>query len=573
MAWKLGVTLGAAALAHLMMPSSTAQAAGSSAATGDILIEFHFKPVANAQIALWLATPDGNVVKQVMVTQATATLGIGNRPGRRDFLSSWRFPYGPREGVLPIWAHARDKDYPKLVFYDDDPSDQDSLGWHENSSSAEPYFCRPLSASEHETISTDTMTCPSPSVFQSDKGKFSTARSVYPPRGDLVEFEDGGDSADVPEFSTLNDLDMVTKATPVGGVPVLFTATIPEALAEGPLVAWIEVNLEDDQNTDWAFAREEHYIDPRLSGFGIPYLGQPSVVYKVEFNPARANFRGTDQYAGYSDLTGANGDIQDPDGSINVSEGSGADRLSIYTLNGQTFRFGVYSHGSPDAEPDPEDENDGWGACQPQNLPNMQGVELEPIDFDRVRVHFTVPATAGDDVMNVRLFYRKGAMPLGDENASSAIQQVPALDDCGPAVMPGVATWCDVDELFASTNYQVGVRYEDGCANASSIAAEAVTTPNQEFAMVDGFCIVATAAYGAPWADKVQALRWVRDAFLNKMPLGSALVRYYYYAGPPVARLVGTSAYTRAVARMVLKPLAELATLGTHAYFRAHEQD
>ena len=135
----------AAALAAAMSLPSSAQAA-----EGEVLVEFHFQPVPDVQIAIWLEDADGNFVKDVLVTQATGTLGIGNRPGRDDFLSSWRFPYGPRKGVLPIWGHARGKSYPELVFHDDNPDDWDSLGWHENSSS-------PERASISSTPSTDSL--------------------------------------------------------------------------------------------------------------------------------------------------------------------------------------------------------------------------------------------------------------------------------------------------------------------------------------------------------------------------------------------------------------------------------
>src|SRR5690606_844314 len=309
-------------------------APAAHAGQDDILLEIHFKPVPNAQIAIWLEDADGNFVADVFVTQATGRLGIGNRPGRWDFLSSWRFPYGPRTGVLPVWAHARGKTYPKLVFHDGDVADQESLGWHENTSSPEPYFCRPLSASEHDTIATDTMTCPSPATFQSDKGRFADGEtSVYPPRNDLTTFEDGHDSDDVPMLSVLNDLDAVTAATPMGDRSELVTAVISAALAEqGPLVVKLEINLAHDENSHWDFDRDgDHYVDPRLELYGIEYMGQPSVVYAVQLDATQAAFVGTDAYAGYGELDGRSGTIVPPDDTISTSGGSGADRLRRYT--------------------------------------------------------------------------------------------------------------------------------------------------------------------------------------------------------------------------------------------------
>lgn len=542
----------------------------AAAAEGDILLEIHFNPVPNAQIAIWLEDAEGNFVEDVYVSQATGRLGIGNRPGRWDFLSSWRFPYGPRTGVLPVWAHARGRTYPKLVFHDDDPSDLDSLGWHENTSSPEPYFCRPLTSSEHGTISTDTMTCPSPATFQSDKGKFDPAggTSVYPPRNDLVSFEDGHDSTDVPQLSVLNELDAITGATPMGDRPELVTAVVPAALAEaGPLTVRLEINLEHDENPDWDFDREaDHYVDPRLESYGIEYMGQPSVVYQVQLDATQAAFVGTDAYAGYGTLDGSAGTLNPPDASISTTGGSGADRLQLYTLNGETFRLGVYSHG-PDSGNDPtppgggdDDGDTGWGSCTIEALPAMTDVELEPIDFDTVRVHFTVPERdAGADLSNVVLYYRQGEVPLTNDNAGSAVQQEPPPEQCSGDIVPGQPAWCDVTELFGNFDYQVGIAYEDVCGNKSGITADAVRTPAQQFAQVEGFCFVATAAYGAPWTDRVRALRWFRDAYLRPNPLGRAFVAFYYAASPPLARAIAEEPLLRASARVVLGPLADVA--------------
>lgn len=542
--------------------------AAAPAAEGDILLEIHFKPVANAQIAIWLEDAEGKFVKDVFVTQATGRLGIGNRPGRWDFLSSWRFPYGPRTGVLPIWAHARGKTYPKLIFFDDDLSDLESLGWHENTSSGEPYFCRPLTSSEHGVISTDTMTCPSPATFRSDKGRFAPGEtSVYPPRNDIVTFEEGRDSPDVPELSMLNELDAITGATPMGDVPERVTTVISAALAEqGPLRARIEINLERDENAGWDFGREtDHYVDPRLESYGIEYLGQPSVVYEVQLDATQAAFEGTDAYAGYADLDGASGTLHPPDASISTSDGSGADRLRLYTLNGETFRFGVYSHG-PDSAQNPDPPDTGWGTCSIVSLPAATDVELEPLDFDTVRVHFTVPELDPDvmgdaELTGVRLYYRQGVMPLTDENAGSAVQQVPRPDQCSGDLVPGEPAWCDVTELFGNYDYQIGISYEDECGNRSGIAADQVRTPSQEFAQVDGLCFVATAAYGAPWAGRVQALRWFRDVYLKPNPLGMAFVAFYYAYSPPLARAIAGNPLARASARVLLEPLANIARL------------
>jgi hypothetical protein len=583
-------------VAALAAGAASSLAAPLAHAAQDVLIELHFQPVPDTQIAIWLVDANGAFVQDVFVTQATGTLGIGNRPGRWDFLSSWRFPYGPRPQVLPVWAHARGQTYPALRFYDDDPGDFESLGWHENSSSPEPYFCRPLTAAENETISTDTMTCPSPAVFQSDKGVFDgPSLSPYPPRNDLVSNEDDGDSPDVKNFATLNDLDAITGATPSGDDPELVTAVIAKAIAEsGPVTAYIEVSLEHDENDAWAFDREtDHFVDPRLSGYGVEYLGQPSVVYRIDFDPLQIAFTGTDMYSGYGEWDGSSGELYPPDDSISASDGSGADRLRLVTMNDETFRFGVYSHG-PGSGVDPtggddggsasgsgsgsgsgtddgasgaddDDGGDEWGGgCELHELPAVAGFSVDPVGFDRVRVHFTVPQGATDDELrDVQIYYRPGQMALDEDNVGSAVQVVPRASDCSSALVAGTPIWCEVDQLFGNFDYQIGLRYVDGCSNKSALVAGQVTTPAQKFQTVEGVCFIATAAWGAAWTERVAALRFFRDLWLRQTGFGYAMVEFYYLNSPPLARTIATRPWARALTRAVLAPVTDIAIATT----------
>lgn len=557
-------------------------------AADDVLVELHFQPVPGAQIAMWLVDANGAFVQDVMVTQATGTLGIGNRPGRWDFVSSWRFPYGPRPQVLPVWAHARGKTYPALIFHDDDEADLDSLGWHENSSSDEPYFCRPLTDSENLVISTDTMTCPSPATFNSDKGRFASQESQYPPRNDIMKFDPAKDHTDTQMFGALNDLDAVTSATPAGHEPELFTAVVPQEIAElGPMQAFIEISLEHDENDAWAYDRDtDHYVDPRLSGYGVEYMGQPSVVYRVDFDPLEPSFTGTDMYIGYGEWDGTSGEIYPPDGSISTADGSGADRLELFTLNDETFRFGVYSHG-PNSGTDPTDgtgsgsgsesgsgggsgsesesdsgDDGGWG-CEIRDLPAPTFFELEPMAFDTVRAHFTIPTDIGADIRNVRLYYRTGEVELSESNVAQAVQSVPAETECSGPIEPGTSSWCDLDELFGNFQYQIGLRYEDSCSNKSALVADAVETSAQQFQTVEGVCFIATAAYGGSWTDRVASLRYFRDLYMRQTGFGYAMVEFYYSTSPALAQAIAPRPWARALTRSVLGPLADLAQATT----------
>ncbi len=186
------------------------------------------------QIAVWLQDANGGfgyVSAQdgtrkdgtLMVTNAVARRGIGNRPGRWDFLSGPLFPYGKRVMALPIWAHARGVTYPTVNMAEAECAvggpGESCLGWHESWSSPEPYYCRPLQPADlTSALGVDAISCPT--KFNSEKGKLdATAPTYYPPRTDLTSFS-GADTADPPTYATLNDLDAVAGATPPYGRPV-----------------------------------------------------------------------------------------------------------------------------------------------------------------------------------------------------------------------------------------------------------------------------------------------------------------------------------------------------------------
>ena len=553
-----------------------------AAAGDDLPIELHFKPVPGVQIAIWLEDRDGNFAGDLYVTQATGKLGIGNRPGIWNFLSSWRAPYGPRTSVLPVWAHRRGKTYPRLAFHD--PYHHTSLGFHEATSSAENYHCRPLTAAEHDVISVDTMTCPSPNVFRTDKGQFDGANtSVYPPRNDILEVTPS-DAPEVAQLASLNELDAVTAATPIGDQPEYVAALIPpELAANGPLTAFIEVSLEHDENASYQYDRDnDHFVDPTLSSYGVEYLGQPSVVYKVQFDPDVEGFRGTSDYAGYADWDGQTGALHPPDATISTADGSGADRLRKYTLHGETFRFGVYSYGevvdptgnsdessgeagtggdsASAGTSDDDDGDDGWGHCDARTLLPVQDLSLEAMSFDKVRVHYTLPAQDPEfELYKFRVYSLTGDTPLTAANLGSAFEHP---IDLATIVATGDTGAVELDMLWGNYTYQIGVQYDDRCGNASELATATITTPAQKFQQVEGLCFLATAAYGAPWAVQVQALRWFRDATLAASPLGRDLVRFYYAHSPPLADVVRHQPLLRGMVRVVLQPVTDAIRLG-----------
>lgn len=74
-----------------------------------------------------------------------------------------------------------------------------------------------------------------------------------------------------------------------------------------------------------------------------------------------------------------------------------------------------------------------------------------------------------------------------------------------------------------------------------------------------GGCFVATAAYGTPMAQEIDALRSVRDEHLLNTVLGSAFVDTYYRLSPALADVIAESPVLRAVSRAVLTPVVVMA--------------
>ena len=64
------------------------------------------------------------------------------------------------------------------------------MGFHEQISSPDPYYCRPMGLAE---VDVDAITCPT-KVFNSAKGKLATDMPMvpYPPRNDLTSLHQQG---------------------------------------------------------------------------------------------------------------------------------------------------------------------------------------------------------------------------------------------------------------------------------------------------------------------------------------------------------------------------------------------
>lgn len=76
-----------------------------------------------------------------------------------------------------------------------------------------------------------------------------------------------------------------------------------------------------------------------------------------------------------------------------------------------------------------------------------------------------------------------------------------------------------------------------------------------------GPCFIATAAYGTPMAQDIDALRAVRDEYLLTNTLGTAFVDTYYRVSPTIADAVASSPVLAAVVRITLVPVIGLSNM------------
>jgi hypothetical protein len=509
------------------------------------------KPDLGPQIAVWVEREDGTFVDTVMVTNATALFGIGNRPGAWNVRSGPLFPYGRRTPALPVWAHAHGITYPLVVMQD---GQEDALSQHEDFSSPDPHFCRPMMLAEE----VDAVTCAT-GVFRSDKGRLDASQvSFYPPRADIFDTGamcppivnhrggscDYGDSA---QYAFLDNVDVVAAATPAFGVAARARWTIPAALAPGAYAVLVEVGKEFDTNQAFTEANAP-VVD--VGEYGTEgNVGQPSVVFRVPFTLGAASAGlpavATDMF-GYGDPTGATGTVSPPDGTISADPGSGVGRLATTDGPGGPGRVHV-----------------AFASCEPFDCASHGAPPPVPID--------DVPAEVTSSAGAVRVQQvGDGDLPvLSYETRMTSIEQhgyfditpdewarwtpLPGLDPAAPNTVSDLP----ISGLVPETEYVVGVIAHGRCG-ASPLSYARFRTAKASYVQLHG-CFVATAAFGSPLAAEVSALRAVRDRAVSASAFAALGAELYYRAGPAAARVLADTDVGRAVARHPLRPLAAVA--------------
>jgi len=73
-----------------------------------------------------------------------------------------------------------------------------------------------------------------------------------------------------------------------------------------------------------------------------------------------------------------------------------------------------------------------------------------------------------------------------------------------------------------------------------------------------GGCFIATAAYGTPFAEEINVLRYWRDECLRKNRFGRMFIGCYYTGSPLLAYIISKSSILRSFTRLMLKPIVKL---------------
>ena len=170
----------------LVLLAGVALAWSSPGEAQDRVIEISFTPTERAQIAIWIESADGTFLRTIRLTEATARRGIGNRPGALQMNSGFHWPYGRREGVLPVWAHRRvtaQEPFRRVIFQD--RLSEGFASRTSNDASPDDYYCLSFNQATTTSDALDAVTCAS--QFNSDKGRYITEDDVE--RGYAEPFE------------------------------------------------------------------------------------------------------------------------------------------------------------------------------------------------------------------------------------------------------------------------------------------------------------------------------------------------------------------------------------------------
>ena len=248
--------------------------------------------------------------------------GLGNRPGRFDFNSgppsSDLWPYGRRVTTFPVWAHRHGLSWPEVDFQN---GDDDDLSHPANQSSAEltPPYCRPMILDRHRagTPARARRHRCSPTRACSRRRRRRCTRRARTSRSRRV--------ATIRRRFALGRDVQVDEPVRCGDAGDAAGRDADDRRRGRSHRAWRPAttccswrsrrNTTSTRPTTRPATRRR--TDIPFNNYGVPYRGQPSIVYQVPFTIGTSeDIETTQSYAGYGDPTGATGTLNPPDSTI-----------------------------------------------------------------------------------------------------------------------------------------------------------------------------------------------------------------------------------------------------------------
>ena len=532
-------------------------------------IVLNFTPTERAQIAIWIESADGTFLNTVGLTQAVSVRGIGNRPGAAQMNSGFHWPYGRREGVLPIWAHRRASapgamQFPRIIFQHR-PEGYASRTCEDSTHDA--YYCLSFSADTTRKDALDAITCATP--FNSDKGRILQpnetyseplttgvtdadrtlkAGSLYPPRRDFVSCADastvntcmGGSSScqDHPDSAlyankaraAMPEIDAVTMATPPADTEQTVMFSVPADVARRRLRrvprdqhrGRLQRDLQQHRLPDAAVERVGLVGDE----LRLP-VPRPAVGRVRDSVHARAGRDVLDDDAGRLRLR-----RRHRRGSQRAARHGRIDHRRSAGRAGQRRRSPP-----PDDATEPARLSLEVRPCVSE-LPPAAPTDLtaEPVadtkhSHEWAHLHFVVPPSSAGGISKYEVRVSSMA-PIVEGDATSFIQGLPAQAATAKteALMlptdkqPGEAIDVDFGGLTPSTRYWVGVRALDSCNRPGPHAVVEMTTSKIHYttlppvSAVQGPVLHRDGRLGIRLEPTVSAMRRARDQLLAEVP-------------------------------------------------------